>query len=291
MIGDLHVPCPTLSEQSTIATILGTLDDKIELNRRMNETLEAIARAIFKSWFVDFDPVRAKAEGGQPAITSSVSRLFPRRFVLGVPEGWSYQELQTWCDSIDNGGTPKRMVSQYWDNGAIPWFKTGELKDCPLIDSEEHISEIGLRESACSLWPIGTILVALYASPTVGRLGILAVPGAANQACSALQISSAYGNHFAFHSLLSIRDELQRVAVGAAQQNISQQVLRKHRVLSPTKEIAKGFSDLVDPLWQKQTQNLRESGTLASLRDVLLPKLLSGEIRVKEAEKAVEAVV
>jgi type I restriction enzyme S subunit len=283
-----------LAEQRAIAHILGTLDDKIELNRRMSETLEQMARAIFKAWFVDFEPVRAKMEGrwrrgeSLPGLPAHLYELFPDRLVdseLGeIPEGWRVGCVEDLCSSIENGGTPKRMDPRYW-GGRIPWFKSGELTDGPLLDSEEKITNDGLAESSCKIWPPGTILIALYASPTVGRLGILEVPAAANQACSALLPSPDYGFAFLFYALLLTRERLQQIAVGAAQQNISQKVVRTHRIIIPPKQAALCFHKLVEDSYRRRVSLANESRTLAALRDALLPKLISGELRLGDAER------
>lgn len=285
---------PPLDEQRRIAHILGTLDDKIELNRKMNETLEEIARTLFTSWFVNFDPVRAKAEGREPfGMDAETAALFPDSFVdseLGpIPSGWNIVSIGSLCKSIENGGTPKRMTAEYW-GGTIRWFKTGEFTDGPLIDSEEHITELGLAESSCKLWPKDTLLIALYASPTVGRLGILESPAASNQACSGLIVRDDVGHFFLFQSLLNSRERLQRIAVGAAQQNISQQVVRDHKVVSSSRDLSRKYHDLVSPVYERIAANLRESSTLADTRDTLLPNLLSGRLRVPEAERIAEEV-
>jgi len=279
----IPISWPSRRTQESIAHILGTLDDKIELNRRMNRTLEAIALAIFKSWFVNFDPVHAKAEGREPVgMDPETATLFPDSFQdspLGkIPKGWEIRTVDGLCEQIENGGTPKRKQADYW-GGGIPWFKTGELSDGPLIESGETISRLGLDESSCKLWPPRTILIALYASPTVGRLGILEIPASANQACSALQAKSAYGAEFLFHSLLSTRGELQRVAVGAAQQNISQQIVRDHKLVAPPPALASAFTRHAASLRKTEVSYLRESRTLVNQRDGLLPKLLSGQLK------------
>ena len=284
---------PPLDQQRAIAHILGTIDDKIELNRRMNETLESIARAIFKSWFVDYCPVRAKADGRQPAgMDAETAALFPNSFEdspMGkIPRGWHIGSVSELCTSIENGGTPSRKIADYWHEGIIDWFKTGELTDGPLIHSDERITEKGLSESSCKLWEPGTVLVALYASPTVGRLGLLDARATANQACSALVAKPEYGNLLIFYSLMFTRDVLQNIAVGAAQQNISQKVVREHPVLVPGKDIAGRFQKRAEPLHRDMSSNLVQNLTLVGIRDTFLPKLISGEIRVKGAEKLVE---
>jgi len=290
IIRRIPLPLPPLPEQCAIARILGALDDKIELNRRMNQTLEEMARAIFKSWFVDFDPVRAKMEGRAPAgMDAETAALFPDGFEeseLGmVPRGWKVARIEDLCTSIENGGTPRRKEKDYWEDGTIQWFKTGELTDGPLVESEEKITDLGLSKSSCKLWNPSTILIALYASPTVGRLGILDVPATANQACSALVAKQEYGNLFLFHSLFATRDHLQQIAVGAAQQNISQKVVRDHRIIAPTASVAFAFQAFAARFYALQVKNHKEARTLAAIRDALLPKLISGEIRVEGAER------
>jgi len=179
------------------------------------------------------------------------------------------------------------MNPVFWNGGTIPWFKTGELLDGPLLDSEEHITQEALNNSSCTLWPVGTILFALYASPTVGRLGVLTRPGTSNQAAAGLIAKPAYGVPFLRRLLLEARSKLQTIAVGAAQQNINQAVLKSHRVVAPTAEVARVFSGLVAPLDRQQVAVAEQCRTLAALRDTLLPKLLSGDVRVPHAERLI----
>ena len=316
----MHITLPPLPEQRTIAHILGTLDDKIELNRRMNETLEEMARALFKSWFVDFDPVRAKAalrqhahhageprgDGAAPAGEWTVERaraylagtdkqivdLFPDRLLpseLGdIPEGWAVADIESLCVSITSGGTPARKNSVFWEQGAIPWYKTGELLDGPLIDSQEHITELGLNNSSAKLWPTGTILFALYASPTVGRLGVLTKPGTANQAAAGLIANPRYGSPFLSRLLIEARGHLQSIAVGSAQQNINQTVLKEHPVLAPHPQLASAYSQLIATFDHHQGLNTKESHILAALRAALLPKLVSGDLRVADTKTRIQ---
>ena len=313
-----------LPEQRAIAHVLGTLDDKIELNRRMNETLEEMARSLFKSWFVDFDPVRAKAalkqhalghnavpdgesgaNGAAPAAEWTVERarayldamdpqiadLFPDRLVdseLGeIPEGWEVADIGSLCVSITSGGTPARGNSTFWDHGTIPWYKTGELLDGPLIDSEDHITAAALDKSSAKLWPTGTVLFALYASPTVGRLGILANAGAANQAAAGLVAKPAYGTPFLRRLLITARTGLQSIAVGAAQQNLNQRVLRDFRIVVPDSAVAQIYSRLMASCDKHQVKVFEDIRTLTALRDSLLPALVSGELGKANSYKTI----
>jgi type I restriction enzyme S subunit len=282
----LKLHLPPLPEQRAIARILGALDDKIELNRRMNHMLEAMAQALFKSWFVDFDPVTAKAEGRAPfGMSAETAALFPAEFVdseLGaIPNGWRVGTINDLALKIESGGTPTRGKDDYWLNGTIAWFKTGELFDAPLIDSEEKITQVGIDNSSAKLWQPGTILFALYASPTLGRMGILEILATANQACAALNAKPEFGTQFLFSMLIESREDLQRVAVGAAQQNINQKILKEHCVIIPDSQIAKKFHETVKSFYHQRASNEKQSRTLASIRDALLPRLLSGDVRVK----------
>lgn len=321
----IPVRYPDADCQRQIVRVLSVLDRKIDLNRRINQTLEAMAQAIFKSWFIDFDPVKAKiaaieqgedplraamcaisglsACGAQAGKTdaeldqmprehhdqlAATAALFPdamEESELGeIPKGWQIGSVDDLCISITSGGTPSRKNAAYWENGIIPWFKTGELHDGPLMDSEEHITEAALEGSSAKLWPAGTILFALYASPTVGRLGVLTQPSTSNQAAAGLVAKQEYGVPFLRRVLLDAREKLQNIAVGAAQQNINQGILKSHQVIVPPFELATAYSKHVAGMDEQQTLLATQSRTLAQLRDTLLPKLLSGELSVADVE-------
>ncbi|MBW4625981.1 MAG: restriction endonuclease subunit S [Brasilonema octagenarum HA4186-MV1] len=293
-IKQLPLPFPPPAEREAIAHILGTLDDKIELNREMNQTLEAIARAIFKSWFVDFDPVRAKMEGRQPAgMDAATAELFPSEFeesALGIiPKGWRVDSFDK-IVHILSGGTPKTSVSEYW-NGNILWFS---VKDAPnksdvfVIDTEKRITQLGVDKSAAQILPKGTTIIT--ARGTVVKLALIGVEMAMNQSCFGIKGKNSYTDLFIYYHLSSVITELQHKTHGSVFDTINRQTFTSVKAVIPPKEIAQAFDKLVKPLMDKLLVNLFESRTLASIRDTLLPKLLSGEIRVKEAEKVIEAL-
>ncbi|SDZ05380.1 type I restriction enzyme, S subunit [Nitrosomonas halophila] len=310
----MKVLLPDISEQERIVEILGTLDEKIELNRQMNTTLEAMAQALFKSWFVDFDPVidnalaagnpipeplQARAEmrkglGEQrKPLPAEIQHQFPSRFVFTeemgwVPEGWELVPIVELCDRVQNGSTPKRMEASFWEGGSINWFKTGELSDSVLLESEEKITQEGLDNSSCKLWPAGTVLIAIYAAPTVGRLGVLSQESTSNQACTGLVPLDTIGPYFLFYTLLNSREWLNTIAVGAAQQNISKSVVECVPSLKVPENLLASFNDSVLPIWASVQQRLEHNNSLIRLRDTLLPKLLSGQLRIPEAEAMIE---
>lgn len=289
----IRMRVPSKEEQQRIASVLGVLDDRIELNRNMCETLEEMAQALFRAWFVDFDPVVSKMEGrwrrGQslPGLPAHLYDLFPNKLAdseLGpIPAGWKTSTVSELCVQIDNGGTPKRNDDRNW-GGRIPWFVTAELQDRPLGLSGECITDLGLEASSCKLWPAGTILIALYASPTVGRLGLLTIDAAANQACCGLQAKPAFGPYYVYGILFHAREWLQSVAVGSAQQNISQRIVRDLRSVVADSDVHRAFNDIVSPIWALLIKLTAQNRLLTEARDKLLPELISGKFRFSSAD-------
>ena len=292
----LPVLLPPIAEQRAIAATLSCLDDKIELNNRMNKTLEDMAQALFKSWFVDFDPVKAKMEGREPAgMDAETAALFPDEFEdseLGpIPKGWRVGVVDDLCAQLASGGTPSTRVLEYY-GGSINWFSTKELQDGFLLKSEKTITDIGLSNSSAKMFPAGTVVMAIYAAPTVGRLGILTEPSTFNQAA----VGMVPNEHFSstehlFLLLHNSRRDLNNLANGAAQQNLNVRLVRGFKCLVPSTEVARAFNHVAAPLFEAIKSGSLQSNRLSSLRDTLLPKLMSGEIRVPEAEDILEEVL
>ena len=289
---NLDISLPPLDEQKRISDILGSLDDKIELLQKQNKTLEEMAKALFKSWFVDFDVVRAQQKGLPKAdimreyhLTEELYDLFPSSFAdspLGpIPSGWECLNLDSLCIKCQSGGTPNTKKEGYWKNGIIPWFSTKELKDSFLLDSEKHITKAGLDNSSAKLFPKGTVVMAIYASPTVGRLGILTQNSTFNQAAIGfIPNVEKISKEYLFLLLMHRRNDLNNLANGAAQQNLSVGVVKNFLVFVPNKNINFEFHKIIEPLFDKIESNTVQIQTLTELRDTLLPRLISGKIRV-----------
>ncbi len=283
----IRIPLPPLPEQQAIAHIVGTLDDKIELNRRMNETLEAMARALFKLWFVDFDPVRAKADGrwcrgeSLPGLPAYLYDLFPHRLVASemgeIPEGWRIATVSHLAKSIQNGGTPKRSEPSYWSMGDIPWLTSGEVRQAFVLDTQNSISRLGLERSSAKVIPARSILVALYGA-TAGQVSMNIQPLSTNQAVTSI-VPTNGNRYFCLISLKLQVGELGNRAVGSAQQNISKKVVEDTVVVVPPIELRIEFDNLVEGLFERIFGNLAESAILASQRDALLPKLIEGRCK------------
>lgn len=286
----LQFPLPDLSEQKAIAHILGTLDDKIELNRRMNRTLEEMARAIFKSWFVDFDPVRAKADGrwrrGQslPGLPAHLYDLFPSRLVASepgeIPAGWHVGPLLSQVTLL-SGGTPKTDRADYW-NGTVHWASAKDVSQCSrafLIATERTISHKGLENSATQLIPaLSTVVVARGA--TTGRMVMLGREMAMNQTCYALV--SKLGAPFALHCQIGEAIAgLVHAAHGSVFDTITTSTFNTATLVIPPRALLLAFEGLVSPCFRRVLEIDEDSRTLARLRDALLPKLVSGEVRLR----------
>ncbi len=281
----LPVLIPPLAEQQGIATVLGALDDKIELNRRMNATLEAMAQALFQSWFVDFDPVRAKLDGRRPAgLDDATAGLFPASFqdsAAGhIPAGWSVEPVGEVVDCV-GGGTPSTAVAEYWEHGTHHWATPKDLSalQAPvLLETARKLTDAGIARISSGLLPAGTLLLSSRAP--VGYLAIAAMAVAINQGFIALKCNSRASNFFMLNWCRTNMAEIESRATGTTFAEISKQNFRPIRVVLPPVELMSTFTERVAPLYGQITANLRQSQTLAALRDSLLPKLLSGELRV-----------
>ncbi|MBX3680876.1 MAG: restriction endonuclease subunit S [Rhodocyclaceae bacterium] len=287
---ELRIPLPDEDERGAIAHILGTLDDKIELNRRRNQTLEAMARALFQDWFVDFGPVRAKMEGREPYLPDDLWRLFPERLdEAGKPEGWEMQPLSA-LFSIVGGGTPKTSMAEYWD-GDIPWFSvvdTPAASNVFAVSTEKSVSEAGLNGSSARLVPKGTTIIS--ARGTVGNLAIAGRDMAFNQSCYGLRGAEGVGDYFVYLSAQQMVDQLRSMAHGSVFSTITRQTFERIQRPVPSSAILGAFDRVVTGWFDTVLSCVEESRTLAQLRDTLLPKLISGELRVADAEKFVEHV-
>ena len=292
VLESLKIPTPPMSLQVEIATTLGALDDRITLLRETNATLEAIAQALFKSWFVDFDPVRAKMEGRAPeGMDEATAALFPdalEESELGwVPKGWN---TQTFRDTINiiGGGTPKTSNPDFW-GGEIPWFSVVDAPnatDVFVVDTDKHITEAGLNGSSTKLLPTGTTIIS--ARGTVGRLALTGRPMAMNQSCYGL-LGKAGDAYFTYFSTTRLVEQLKQRAHGSVFDTITQDTFSGVMVSYPRREVIAAFEVSVEPLMLRLRENLLQSETLATLRDTLLPRLISGQLRLPEAHALVAA--
>lgn len=274
-------------EQEAIASVLGALDDKIELNRQMNETLEAMARAIFRDWFVDFGPTRAKIEGRAPYLAQDIWALFSDSLDdEGKPEGWQNSTIGQEVNVV-GGSTPSTKEAGFW-GGDIAWATPKDLSSLRtpvLLSTERQITEAGLTQIGSGLLPVGTVLLSSRAP--IGYLAIAQIPVAVNQGFIAMVCEKRLSNVFVWLWTQANMEAVHQNANGSTFQEISKANFRPIGVTVATTEILRAFDEVAMPLFERIVANETESRTLAATRDLLLPKLMSGEIRVRDAEKLV----
>jgi len=275
---------PSYTVQSQIGNILGSLDDKIALNNRMNLTLEEMARTIFKSWFVDFDPVRARAEGRDPGLPAEIADLFPDSFEdspLGeIPRGWRVGTIGE-VTKVVGGSTPSTKESKFWDGGTYHWATPKDLSGLSspvMIRTERKITPEGLDQISSGLLPKGTVLLSSRAP--IGYLAITNVPTAVNQGFIALVCDGELPNVWILLWLQHNMEEIKSRANGTTFQEISKANFRPINLVIPNTEIIDCFRAVVQPLFDRITANLLENETLANIRDLLIPSLINGEKRI-----------
>jgi len=280
---------PPLPEQRAIVQILGTLDDKIDSNRRLNETVEAMARALFKSWFVDFDPVRAKAEGRDPGLPQPLADMFPDSFEnseLGeIPKGWEIKSIGDLAD-VAGGTTPSTKEPAYWEGGSHTWATPKDLSGLSvpvLLDTERRITDAGLSQIGSGLLPKGTVLLSSRAP--IGYLAVAEIPVAINQGFIAMTPKTGTSNIFLLLWASVAHEEIVSRANGSTFLEISKANFRPIPVVTPSADMMRVFEELARPLYERIVESARESRTLAALRDTLLPKLITGELRVMNRER------
>ncbi|MEJ5117181.1 restriction endonuclease subunit S [Gluconobacter cerinus] len=276
---------PPINTQRSIASILGALDDKIDLNRRTNETLEAMARALFRDWFVDFGPTRAKMAGQTPYLAPEIWELFPDRLDdEGKPEGWTSSTVGQEVDVV-GGSTPSTKNPAFW-SGEIFWATPKDLsslRNPVLLETERKITEEGLSQISSGLLPVGTVLLSSRAP--IGYTAITQVPVAINQGFIAMVCQKRLSNTFIWLWTLANMETIHQKANGSTFQEISKANFRPIETIVPSSDVLRVFDEKAGFWLEKIVSNETESRTLAQLRDLLLPKLMSGEIRIRDAEK------
>ena len=291
MIEELEVPLPPLAEQKAIAGVLGALDDKIELNRRMNATLESMARALFQSWFVDFDPVRAKLDGRKPdGMDEETAALFPDSFQdseLGqIPHGWEVRTADE-ISVVGIGKTPPRKEHQWFsENPAdIPWMSIRDLGEAGVFISKtsEFLRPEAVETFRVRRIPDGTVVLSFKL--TMGRVAITDGEMLSNEAIAHFRLKpeTPFGSAYLFCYLKGFSyDQLGNTSSIATA--INSDMVRGIKVVLPSKGVAAAFEGAVAPMFTQLKNNQNQSCTLATIRDTLLPKLLSGELSVAERE-------
>ncbi len=284
-IKEAEINVPLLNEQKGIARILSSLDDKIELNRRMNETLEAMARAIFKDWFVDFGPTRAKQEGRNPYLPDPLWSLFPEAMdpVSGLPEGWELATLGSIAESVNRIVNPAEIDEQ------TPYIGLEHMprRSIALSDWEGA----GKVTSNKLRFETGEFLFGKL-RPYFYKVGIAPLSGICSTDIVVVRAKSEIWSSFVLTAISNDNfvEYTNLTSTGTKMPRTSWSIMAKYKLTLPPKSLVKHFNSTIQPCTSQIIDNIHQGRTLTELRDRLLPKLMSGEIRVKEAEEIVEEV-
>ena len=283
----MAITLPPISIQRVIAGVLGALDDKIEQNRRTARTLERLARTIFRAWFVDFEPVKARAAGETsfPSMSQPVFDALPTRFddsdIGLVPEGWKVESIGD-VVAVKGGGTPSTKIPGHWDGGEHCWATPKDMSRLlhpVLLDTERRITDAGVNSISSGILPVGTVLMSSRAP--VGYLAIAGVPTAINQGFIAMVCEGPLPPTYVLNWAFSSMDMIKAHASGTTFPEISKRNFRPLPVVVPTPDVIAAYRHAIDPFFGLLTSSVRESEQLANVRDYLLRKLLSGAVRVR----------
>lgn len=272
---EVEIPLFSLERQKAIASILSKFDEKTEIIYQMNETLENISQTIFKSWFIDFEPF----QDGE-FLESEIGR---------IPLNW---KIHKFTDKflVGGGGTPKTKVEDYW-NGDVLWATGKDIsqnKGIFLTSSERKITELGLSRSSAKLYPKNTTVIT--ARGTVGELKILSKDIAISQTCYALLPKNENHQYYLYLLASNMIDTLKRRAYGAIFDTITTRIFESYDIIYPPEKTLNRFDEIVKPIYDKILLNQKEIEELNVLRDLLLPQLISGRLRIANPEKFLEEI-
>ena len=289
----MSITLPPIDKQRTVGLLLGSLDDKIELNRRTNQTLESMARAIFRSWFVDFDPVVAKAAGRQPfGMSADLAALFPDELVSDergeIPFGWHFRPLAEVTTKIGSGATPRGGSAVYLPEG------TGFIRSQNVLDHEFEWNGLAriTDEAAQQLIGVsvreGDVLLNITGDSILRTCLVdsAVLPARVSQHVAIIRPSPGIPSRYLHLRLVDdeMKDFLIGFDAGGTRQAVTKAQLETVPILVPSDALLTRFDELTEPLFHRIDSNRVESRTLAVLRDTLLPKLMSGVLRVRDAE-------
>lgn len=276
----INIPVPSIPEQRAIARVLSSLDDKIELNNRMNKTLEEITQTLFKRWFVDFE---FPDENGNP-YKSSGGKMVDSDLGM-IPDGWRVGCID-YLGTIVGGGTPSKARDDYFCDSGIAWITPKDLSNTSnkyIAHGAIDITHDGYKNSSTQLMPSGTVLFSSRAP--IGYLAIANNEITTNQGFKSIVPNKGFGSEFVYYMMKLISPDIENQATGSTFKEVSGGELKRFPILLPKTSISTDFSIIADSLGKFRQKSEQQSSLLIQLRDTLLPKLMSGEIRVAISEE------
>ena len=269
------IPIKDIDEvhQAQIVAILDSIHRKLTINRAINQNLEALAKQLYDYWFVQFD---FPDENGRPYKSSGGAMVWDEKLKREIPEGWSVSKVEEIAQTY-SGGTPNSTNEDYYKNGTIPWINSGELNNPIITSTSNYITKLGLDNSSAKLYPINTILVALYGA-TAGKVSLLTFSACSNQAICGVIPSKRFLVIYLYFALSSMYERFVTLSTGSARDNISQATVKITQVIVPTSAILAKFDNIANGIIQDIVNNQRGNESLIKKREELLPLLMNGQV-------------
>ena len=272
MLKKVEVPLPPLSEQKKIASVLSALDDKIALNKKMNQKLEAMAKRLYDYWFVQYD---FPDKNGHPYKTTGGKMEYNPTLKREIPAGWEVNVVGDVCETV-LGGTPSTENESYW-NGNIPWLNSGEVAEFPILNAEKRITEDAVKNSATAYLPAGSVTLSITRHL---RPSIMAIDACINQSVAGIKENGILKNGYLYPYLVNEIPRLNTLRGGAQQPHINKDTVDKSPIVIPAQNVLHQYYEKVNPLYREIIEKAKESQKLTTLRDKLLPLLMNGQVVV-----------
>ena len=269
---NLEIDFPDLSTQQKIASVLSALDDKIELNNRINAELEAMAKTLYDYWFVQFDFPNEEAK---PYKSSGGKMVYNETLKREIPEGWEVKKLKKVLKTY-LGGTPSTKNLEYW-RGNIPWLNSGEVANFPLINTEQFISKEAVKNSSTKFLKKGSVLLSITRHL---RVNILGIDACVNQSVAGIEENEKFKYPYIYFFLINDINRLMSLRSGAQQPHINKETVDTIPFLVPSENILNKYYIIATPIFEKIFNNAKQNQELSALRDWLLPMLMNGQVKV-----------
>ena len=274
-IKNMPVSVPDISVQRKIAFVLRSYDRKIELNRAINQNLEAMAKQLYDYWFVQFD---FPNEEGKPYKSSGGEMVWNEKLKREFPEGWNISLIKEIAATY-SGGTPKSTNTEYYNNGEIAWINSGELNSPIITKTTNYITKCGLENSSAKLYPSNSILVAMYGA-TAGKVSLLTFEACSNQAVCGVIPTIENMLYYVYFHISSLYNHFITLSTGSERDNISQETVKNILLPIPNRNILKLFDEKIGSIYQMIINNCQQIDSLTKQRDELLPLLMNGQVSV-----------
>lgn len=266
--------------QQKIAAVLSSLDDKIELNNKINIELEAMAKTLYDYWFVQFD---FPNEESKPYKSSGGKMVYNPILKREIPEGWEVEELGKVLKT-HLGGTPSTKNEKFW-NGNVPWMNSGEVANFPLISTEQHITEEAIKNSSTRFLRKGSVLLSITRHL---RVNILGIDACINQSIAGIEENELFKNSYIYFSVFNDIDRLMNLRTGAQQPHINKEIVDDSPFLIPHVNVLNEFYNVAETIIDRILLNAKQNQELAQLRNWLLPMLMNGQVKVEDTYSSSE---